>query len=44
MRRAPGITRREVLKIQAMGLTPDEEVDYAYLTVNNGIDVFYEAN
>lgn len=27
-----------------MGLTPDEEVDYAYLVVNNGIDVFYEAN
>lgn len=44
MRRVPGITRREVLKIQAMGLTPDEEVDYAYLVVNNGIDVFYEAN
>lgn len=27
-----------------MGLTPDEEVDFAYLTVNLGIDVFYESN
>jgi len=25
-------------------LTPEEEVDYAYLVVNNGIDVFYEGN
>lgn len=44
MRRVPGITRREVLRIQQMGLTPDEEIDYAYLVLNNGIDVFYEAN
>jgi hypothetical protein len=27
-----------------MGLAPDEEVDFAYIVVNNGIDVFYEAN
>lgn len=27
-----------------MGFTPDEEIDYAYLVVNLGIDVFYEAN
>jgi hypothetical protein len=26
------------------GLSPDEEVDYAYLVVNNGLDVFFEAN
>lgn len=44
MRRVPGLTRREGLRIQQFGLTPDEEVDYAYLVVNNGIDVFYESN
>lgn len=44
MRRVPGITRREVLRIQQMGLTPDEEIDFAYIVVNNGMDVFYEAN
>jgi hypothetical protein len=40
MRRVPGITLRETLRIQQMGLTPDEEIDFAYLVVNNGIDVF----
>jgi len=44
MRRAPGLTRKEALRIQQMGFTPDEEVDFAYLTVNNGLDVFYEGN
>lgn len=44
MRRVPGLTRREALRIQQLGLTPHEEIDYAYLTVNLGIDVFYEAN
>jgi hypothetical protein len=44
MRRVPGLTRREGLKIQQLGLTPEEEVDFAYLVVNLGIDVFYEAN
>jgi len=44
MRRAPGLTRKEALRIQQLGLTPEEEVDYAYLVVNNGIDVFYEGN
>lgn len=44
MRRVPGLTRREALRIQQLGLTPDEEVHYAYLVVNNGIDVFYQAN
>lgn len=44
MRRVPGLTRREGLKIQQLGLTPDEEVHFAYLVVNNGLDVFYEAN
>lgn len=44
MRRVPGLTRREALRIQQMGLTPNEEIDFAYLVVNLGIDVFYEAN
>lgn len=44
MRRAPGLTRKEALRIQQLGLTPEEEVDFAYLTVNNGLDVFYEGN
>lgn len=44
MRRVPGLTRREGLRIQQLGLTPEEEVDYAYLVVNNGIDVFYIPN
>ena len=44
MRRVPGLTRREALRIQQFGLTPHEEIDYAYLVVNNGIDVFYEGN
>ena len=25
-------------------MTPEEEIDFAYLVVNNGIDVFYQAN
>jgi len=44
MRRVPGLSRREALRVQQFGLTPDEEVDFAYIAVNNGIDVFYEAN
>lgn len=44
MRRVPGLTRREALRIQQLGLTPNEEVDFAYLTVNLGLDVFYESN
>lgn len=44
MRRVPGLTRREALRVQQLGLTPDEEVDFAYLAVNNGLDVFYQAN
>jgi hypothetical protein len=44
MRRAPGLTRKEALRIQQLGLNPDEEVDFAYMTVNMGLDVFYERN
>ena len=44
MRRVPGLTRREALRVQQLGLTPDEEVDFAYLAVNIGLDIFYEPN
>jgi hypothetical protein len=44
MRRVPGLTRKEALKIQTFGLSPHEELDYAYLAVNNGLDVFYQFN
>jgi hypothetical protein len=44
MRRVPGLTRKEALKIQSFGISPLSELDYAYLIVNNGIDVFYESN
>lgn len=42
--KAPGLTRKEALKIQSMGFSPLQELDYAYLVVNNGIDVFYQDN
>jgi hypothetical protein len=38
------LTRKEALKIQTIGLSPHMELDYAYIAVNNGIDVFYEEN
>ncbi|CAD8112635.1 unnamed protein product [Paramecium primaurelia] len=44
MRRVPGITRREVEKILNMGLTPQEQVDFAYLVYNCGFDVDYTPN
>lgn len=44
MRRVPGLTRKEAIKIQSIGLSPWEELDYAYIAVNNGIDVFYQSN
>lgn len=44
MRRVPGLTRKEALKIHTFGLSPHEELDFAYLVVNNGIDVFYQSN
>ena len=44
MRRVPGITRKEVEFIVKLGLTPEEQVDYAYLVYNIGLDVFYFAN
>lgn len=44
MRRVPGITRKEVEHIVKLGLTPEEQVDYAYLAYNLGIDVFYLSN
>jgi hypothetical protein len=44
MRRVPGITRMEAEHITRLGLTPDEEIDYAYIAYHNGIDIFYLAN
>ena len=44
MRRVPGLTRREAQMIQTFGYNPDEEVDFAYLVVNLGLDVFYLPN
>lgn len=44
MRRVPGLTKKEAIKIQSLGFSPWEEIDYAYLVVNNGIDVFFEPN
>lgn len=44
MRRVPGITRREAEHITRLGLNPDEQVDYAYLAYNIGLDVFYMTN
>lgn len=40
----PGLTRKEGLKIQSIGLTPTAELDYAYMCVSNGIDIFFEPN
>ena len=44
MRSVPGLTKKEALKIQTMNLTPFQQLDYAYIVVNNGIDVFFEPN
>ena len=44
MRRVPGITRREAEHIIKLGLNPDEQVDFAYLVYNNGLDIFYKPN
>lgn len=44
MRRVPGITRKEVEHIVKLGLTPEEQVDYAYLAYTIGLDVFYLSN
>ena len=38
------ITRREVEHIVKMGLSPWQQVRYAYLVYHMGIDVFYEPN
>lgn len=44
MRRVPGLTKKEAIKIQSIGYSPLEELDYAYIVVNNGIDVFFDPN
>lgn len=44
MRRVPGLTRKEAEHIVKLGLNPDEQVDFAYIAKNIGLDVFYFAN
>ncbi len=44
MRRVPGITWKEAEHITTLGLNPDEEIDYAYIARNIGLDIFYEPN
>lgn len=44
MRRVPGITRKEAEHIITLGLSPDEEIDYAYIAHNIGLDIFYHPN
>lgn len=44
MRRVPGITRKEAEHIITLGLDPDEQIDYAYIAYNIGLDVFYVPN
>jgi hypothetical protein len=44
MRRVPGLTRKEAEHIGKLGLSPMEQVDFAYLAVNIGLDVFFEGN
>jgi hypothetical protein len=44
MRRVPGITRREAEHITTLGLSPTEQIDYAYIAYNNGLDIFYPPN
>lgn len=44
MRRIPGLSRKDAEHITTLGLTPDEEVDFAYLSHNIGLDIYYEPN
>jgi len=44
MRRLPGLLRKEAEHIVKLGLTPQEQVDFAYIAYNIGLDVFYMTN
>lgn len=44
MRRVPGLSRKDAEHITTLGLNPDEEVDFAYLAHNNGLDIYYTPN
>ena len=44
MRRVPGIRRKDAEYITSLGFDPDEEVDFAYIAHNNGIDLRYKPN
>lgn len=44
MRRVPGLTRKDAEHITTLGLNPDEEVDFAYMAHNIGLDIYYDPN
>lgn len=44
MRRVPGLTRQDAEYITRLGLNPDEEVDFAYIAHNIGLDIRYASN
>lgn len=44
MRRVPGLSRKDAEHITKLGLNPDEEVDFAYLSHNIGLDIYYPLN
>ena len=44
MRRVPGLSRKDAEYITTLGLNPDEEVDFAYLAHNTGLDIYYPLN
>ena len=44
MRRVPGITREEAEYITTLGLTPDDEVEFAYYVKTSGVDPYYPCN
>ena len=44
MRRVPGLTRKEAEWITKLGLSPQEQIDFAYIAYNIGLDVFYFSN
>lgn len=44
MRRVPGISRKDAEHIITLGLTPDEEIDFAYIAHNIGLDIYYPSN
>lgn len=44
MRRVPGLSRKDAEYITTLTLNPDEEIDFAYIVHNNGLDLSYNPN